>query len=75
MTIVQKGKALSSMTNEDCIEYRDFLADPRPRALVAAVAPVCRSACAFSAAPGDQHPEEPVRVGTDVELGHVPMSK
>ena len=29
--IVQKGKALSSMTNEDCIEYRDFLADPQPR--------------------------------------------
>jgi len=29
--IVQKGKALSSMTNEDCAEYRDFLADPQPR--------------------------------------------
>ena len=29
--IVQKGKALSSMTNEDCREYRDFLADPKSR--------------------------------------------
>lgn len=29
--IVHKGKALSSMTNEDCIDYRDFLADPQPR--------------------------------------------
>ena len=29
--IVQKGKALSSMNNEDCAEYRDFLADPQPR--------------------------------------------
>ena len=30
--IVQKGKPLSSMTAEDCIEYADFLADPQPRA-------------------------------------------
>ena len=29
--VTHKGKALSSMTNEDCIEYRDFLADPQPR--------------------------------------------
>ena len=29
--IVHKGKALSSMTNEDCSEFRDFLADPQPR--------------------------------------------
>ena len=29
--IVHKGKALSSMTNEDCTEFRDFLADPQPR--------------------------------------------
>ena len=29
--IIHKGKALSSMSNEDCIEYRDFLADPQPR--------------------------------------------
>jgi len=29
--IVQRGKALSSMTNEDCIAYRDFLTDPQPR--------------------------------------------
>jgi len=29
--VVHRGKALSSMTNEDCIEYRDFLADPQPR--------------------------------------------
>jgi site-specific recombinase XerD len=29
--IVHKGKPLSSMTNEDCIEYRDFLGDPQPR--------------------------------------------
>lgn len=29
--ITHKGKALSSMTNEDCTEYRDFLADPQPR--------------------------------------------
>ncbi len=28
--ITHKGKALSSMSNEDCIEYRDFLADPQP---------------------------------------------
>ena len=30
--IVQRGKALSSLTNEDCIGYRGFLADPQPRA-------------------------------------------
>lgn len=29
--IVQKGKPLSSMTQEDCVEYRDFLSDPQPR--------------------------------------------
>jgi site-specific recombinase XerD len=29
--ITHKGKALSSMSNEECIEYRDFLADPQPR--------------------------------------------
>jgi site-specific recombinase XerD len=29
--ITHKGKALSSMSNEDCTEYRDFLADPQPR--------------------------------------------
>ena len=29
--IVQKGKPLSSMNHEDCIAYRDFLADPQPR--------------------------------------------
>lgn len=29
--ITQQGKALSSMSNEDCIAYRDFLADPQPR--------------------------------------------
>ena len=29
--IVEKGRALSSMTQEDCVEYRDFLADPQPR--------------------------------------------
>ena len=29
--ITHKGKALSSMSNEDCIEYREFLADPQPR--------------------------------------------
>jgi site-specific recombinase XerD len=29
--IVHKGKPLSSMTNEDCTEYREFLADPQPR--------------------------------------------
>jgi site-specific recombinase XerD len=29
--IVQKGKALSSVSAEDCAEYRDFLADPQPR--------------------------------------------
>ncbi len=29
--IIHKAKALSSMSNEDCIEYRDFLADPQPR--------------------------------------------
>ncbi|HRO60411.1 MAG TPA: tyrosine-type recombinase/integrase, partial [Burkholderiaceae bacterium] len=28
--IVDRGKALSSMTNEDCIAYREFLADPQP---------------------------------------------
>ena len=28
---LQKRKALSSLTHEDCIEYRDFLADPTPR--------------------------------------------
>ena len=29
--LVKKGKAMSSMSNEDCSEYRDFLADPQPR--------------------------------------------
>ena len=29
--ITHKGKALSSMSNEDCTQYRDFLADPQPR--------------------------------------------
>ena len=29
--IISKRKALSSMTNEDCAEYRDFLADPSPK--------------------------------------------
>ena len=29
--IMNKRKALSSMTNEDCSEYREFLADPQPR--------------------------------------------
>ena len=29
--ITHQGKALSSMSNEDCIAYRDFLADPQPR--------------------------------------------
>ncbi len=28
--IVDRGKALSSMTNEDSIAYREFLADPQP---------------------------------------------
>ena len=28
--IVHKGRALSSMTNEDCTEYRNFLTDPQP---------------------------------------------
>ncbi len=28
--IVQHGKPLSSMTNEDCVAYRDFIADPQP---------------------------------------------
>ena len=30
-TITHRGMALSSMSNEDCIEYREFLADPQPR--------------------------------------------
>lgn len=30
--VLHKRKALSSMSNEDCIAYRDFLADPQPRA-------------------------------------------
>jgi site-specific recombinase XerD len=29
--ITHKAKALSSMNNEDCTQYRDFLADPQPR--------------------------------------------
>jgi len=29
--VTHKGKALSSMSNEDCTQYRDFLADPQPR--------------------------------------------
>ena len=28
--VVQRQKPLSSMTNEDCVAYRDFLADPQP---------------------------------------------
>ena len=31
--VMHKRKALSSMTNEDCAEYRDFLADPQPRSM------------------------------------------
>ena len=30
-SITHKGKALSSMSNEECTQYRDFLADPQPR--------------------------------------------
>lgn len=30
--IVDRRKPLSSMTSEDCVAYRDFLADPQPRA-------------------------------------------
>jgi site-specific recombinase XerD len=29
--IVQRGKPLSSMTSEDCVAYREFIADPQPR--------------------------------------------
>ena len=29
--IVERGKPLSSMATEDCVAYRDFLADPQPR--------------------------------------------
>ena len=29
--VVEKGKPLSSMTQEDCVAYRDFLGDPQPR--------------------------------------------
>ena len=29
--VLHKGKALSSMSSEDCSEYRDFLVDPQPR--------------------------------------------
>lgn len=29
--IVERRKPLSSMTTEDCIAYRDFIADPQPR--------------------------------------------
>jgi site-specific recombinase XerD len=29
--IIERGKPLSSMSTEDCISYRDFLADPQPR--------------------------------------------
>src|SRR5207244_2264007 len=29
--ILTKHKPLSSMTHEDCVEYREFLADPQPR--------------------------------------------
>ena len=28
--VVERGRALSSMTTEDCVAYRDFLADPQP---------------------------------------------
>ena len=28
--IIERGKALSSLMTEDCIAYRDFLADPQP---------------------------------------------
>jgi hypothetical protein len=31
--IMHKRKALSSMSNEDCAEYREFLTDPQPRSL------------------------------------------
>lgn len=30
--IIERGKPLSSMSTEDCVSYRDFLADPQPRA-------------------------------------------
>ncbi|TXG86936.1 MAG: int, tyrosine-based site-specific recombinase [Thermomicrobiales bacterium] len=29
--IIEHGKPLSSMTQEDCVAYRNFLADPQPR--------------------------------------------
>jgi site-specific recombinase XerD len=31
--VMHKRKALSSMSNEDCAEYRDFLCDPQPRSM------------------------------------------
>lgn len=30
--IVERGRALSSMNNEDCVAYRDFIANPLPKA-------------------------------------------
>ncbi|MDQ2696765.1 MAG: integrase, partial [Pseudomonadota bacterium] len=29
--LLERGKALSSLTREDCLAYEDFLADPQPR--------------------------------------------
>jgi hypothetical protein len=77
--IVQRGKALSSMTNEDCAAYRNFIADPsraavdlvrnaEPRTLVAALAAVRGGAVGGGAAAHGNDSEKPVRVPGRPEL-------
>ena len=69
---LEKGKPLSSMTQEDCVEYRDFLGDPQPRtwvgAVVTAVATVRGMAFGRRPAPGDHHPRQSVRLPGRPEL-------
>lgn len=76
--IVHRGKPLSSMTNEDCIEYRDFLPDPQPRSRWCGDrgrerwSPLWRpfegALVGIGAAAGDHDPQEPVRLPGRPEL-------
>src|SRR5690606_32628988 len=64
--IVDRGKPVSSMANEDCIVYREFLGDPQPASHWCAASgrerwsPLWRPSVAAQRQ-GDRDPEEPVR--------------
>ena len=73
--IVDKGRALSSMTQEDCVEYRDFLSDPQPRSRWCGErgrerwSPLWRpfegAPIGWGAAAGGDDPRQPLRLSVD----------